>query len=181
MCPERKEALQKKQALPYGKPIFCAIRILSCCFSWVNSNREAPQNAPWVLRETNLRPFNTDMIVLKVKSPVPQERLAVWQNSRSAPWLSPKDHQYLSSHPCLLPSCSKFLVSSLKTTGKAGGGRETEAGRHNIFLREQLEYGKLAAWAVTGRIWGVFTESSVKGLRSQSTHVTSRGRVLSPV
>lgn len=112
--------------------------------------------------------------MLKVKSPVPQERLAAWQNSRSAPWLSPKDHQYLSSHPC-------FLVSSLKTIGKVGGGTKTEADRHNIFLREQLEDGKLAAWAVPGRTRGVFPESSVKGLRTQSTHITSCGRVLSPV
>lgn len=86
VCREKKEALQKEQALSYGKPVFCARRrILSCCFSWVNSNGEALQNASWVLRETNLRPFNTDMIVLKAKSPVPRERLAVWQNSRSAP------------------------------------------------------------------------------------------------
>lgn len=40
VCPESKEALQKEQALSYGKPIFCARRrILSCCFSWVNKQQ----------------------------------------------------------------------------------------------------------------------------------------------
>lgn len=72
-------------------------------------------------------------------------------------------------------------MSSPKTTGKVGGGTKTEAGRHNIFLRQQLGDGKLAAWAIPGRIRGVFPESSVKGLRMQSTRITSRGRVLSPV
>lgn len=137
------------------------------------SNGKALQNAPWVVRGTGLRPFDTDEVRLKAGPPVPQERLAMWQSYRFAPGLSPKDCQQLPSHPCLLTSCNRLLVSSHKPRGKAGGRRETEAGRHNISLREHLEDGKLAGRTVSGRKCKVCPESSAGGLGTQLTPVTT--------